>query len=179
VAVNLSVKSLHDPQLPEVIRLLLQSWQQQPELLTFEITESALMADPATALKVLARISEIGCRLSLDDFGTGYSSLGYLQKLPIDELKIDRSFVIAMTRDHNAAVIVRSVVQLAKGLGLGVVAEGVESEEAFAQLRSLGCEHVQGFLFGPAMSDENFRRWLTTSPWTRSAWQRHQVAPAE
>src|SRR5690606_28268611 len=100
VAVNLSVKSLHDPQLPEVIRLLLQSWQQQPELLTFEITESALMADPATALKVLARISEIGCRLSLDDFGTGYSSLGYLQKLPIDELKIDRSFVIAMTRDH-------------------------------------------------------------------------------
>jgi diguanylate cyclase (GGDEF)-like protein/PAS domain S-box-containing protein len=178
VAVNLSVKSLHDPQLPDVVRLLLQSWQQQPELLTFEITESALMADPATALTVLARISGIGCRLSLDDFGTGYSSLAYLQKLPIDELKIDRSFVVAMTRDHNAAVIVRSVVQLAKGLGLGVVAEGVESEEAFAQLRSLGCEHVQGFFFGPSMRVRDFRRWLTTSPWARAPRHRRQAAPA-
>jgi diguanylate cyclase len=178
VAVNLSVKSLHDPQLPDVVRLLLQSWQQQPELLTFEITESALMADPATALTVLARISEIGCRLSLDDFGTGYSSLAYLQKLPIDELKIDRSFVVAMTRDHNAAVIVRSVVQLAKGLGLGVVAEGVESAEAFAQLRSLGCEHVQGFFFGPSMRVLDFRRWLTTSPWARAPRHRLQAAPA-
>jgi diguanylate cyclase (GGDEF)-like protein/PAS domain S-box-containing protein len=178
VAVNLSVKSLHDPHLPEVIRLLLQSWQQRPELLTFEITESALMADPATALQVLARISEIGCRLSLDDFGTGYSSLAYLQRLPIDELKIDRSFVVAMTRDDNAAVIVRSVVQLAKGLGLGVVAEGVETEEAFASLRSLGCEHVQGFLFGAAMGGNEFRRWLTTSPWLAAARRRRDLAPA-
>ena len=176
VAVNLSVKSLHDPQLPEVIRLLLRSWEQRPELLTFEITESALMADPVTALKVLARISEIGCRLSLDDFGTGYSSLAYLQKLPIDELKIDRSFVVAMTHDDNAAVIVRSVVNLAKGLGLGVVAEGVETEQAFTWLRALGCEHVQGFLFGPSMGSDDFRRWLTTSPWTRAA--RHQRALA-
>jgi diguanylate cyclase len=169
VAVNLSVKSLHDPQLPEVIRLLLRSWEQRPELLTFEITESALMADPATALEVLAQISNIGCRLSLDDFGTGYSSLAYLQKLPIDELKIDRSFVVAMTRDDNAAVIVRSVVKLAKGLGLSVVAEGVESEEAFTSLRALGCDHVQGFFFGPSMGDDDFRAWLRTSPWGRVA----------
>jgi diguanylate cyclase (GGDEF)-like protein len=175
VAVNLSVKSLQDPQLPEVISLLLQSWEQRPELLTFEITESALMADPATALEVLARISEIGCRLSLDDFGTGYSSLAYLQKLPIDELKIDRSFVVAMTHDDSAAVIVRSVVNLAKGLGLGVVAEGVETEQAFASLRSLGCEHVQGFLFGAAMGRDEFRRWLTTSPWSRRARQRRAL----
>jgi EAL domain-containing protein (putative c-di-GMP-specific phosphodiesterase class I) len=97
-----------------------------------------------------------------------------LQKLPIDELKIDRSFVVAMTRDDNAAVIVRSVVNLAKGLGLGVVAEGVETEQAFSSLRSLGCEHVQGFLFGPSMGSSDFRRWLTTSPWTRGA--RHQRA---
>jgi EAL domain-containing protein (putative c-di-GMP-specific phosphodiesterase class I) len=83
-----------------------------------------------------------------------------------------------MIRDHNAAVIVRSVVQLAKGLGLRVVAEGVESEEAFAQLRALGCEHVQGFFFGPSMREPDFRRWLTTSPWTRAPQHRRQVAPA-
>jgi diguanylate cyclase len=178
VAVKLSVKSLQDPQLPDTIRLLLQSWEQRPELLTFEITESALMADPATALQVLARISDIGCRLSLDDFGTGYSSLAYLQKLPIDELKIDRSFVVAMTRDDNAAVIVRSVVKLAKGLGLSVVAEGVESEEAFKRLRSLGCDHVQGYWFGRAMGADDFRDWLRTSPWTQAPARQPALAPA-
>jgi diguanylate cyclase (GGDEF)-like protein/PAS domain S-box-containing protein len=178
VAVNLSVKSLHDPQLPDTIRLLLQSWEQRPELLTFEITESALMADPTTALQVLARVSDIGCRLSLDDFGTGYSSLAYLQKLPIDELKIDRSFVVAMTRDDNAAVIVRSVVKLAKGLGLSVVAEGVESEEAFKRLRSLGCDHVQGYWFGRSMSGDDFSDWLRTSPWTRTSGRQPALAPA-
>jgi diguanylate cyclase (GGDEF)-like protein/PAS domain S-box-containing protein len=160
VSVNLSVKSLQDPQLPEVVRELLQSWSQRPERLTFEITESALMADPASALEILERIAAIGCRLSLDDFGTGYSSLAYLQKLPIDELKIDRSFVVAMTRDENAAVIVRSVVRLAKGLGLSVVAEGVESEDAFLWLRALGCDQMQGFFFGPSMSGERFLVWL-------------------
>lgn len=179
VAVNLSVKSLHDAQLPDTIRLLLRSWKQRPELLTFEITESALMADPATALQVLARISEIGCRLSLDDFGTGYSSLAYLQKLPINELKIDRSFVVAMTRDDNAAVIVRSIVKLAKGLGLSVVAEGVETEEAFRRLCSLGCDHVQGYLFGPAMAADRFKEWLRTSSWTRAPRTRPTPAPAD
>ena len=178
VAVNLSVKSLQDPQLPETVGQLLQSWRQRPELLTFEITESALMADPETALEVLARIAEIGCRLSLDDFGTGYSSLAYLQKLPINELKIDSSFVVAMTRDDNAAVIVRSVVKLAKGLGLSVVAEGVESEEAFTRLRALGCDHVQGFLFGPSMGPDDFRDWLRTSPWSRASRTRPALEPA-
>jgi diguanylate cyclase (GGDEF)-like protein/PAS domain S-box-containing protein len=160
VAVNLSVKSLQDPELPDVIRGLLRSWDQRPERLTFEITESALMADPAAALEVLERIAAIGCKLSLDDFGTGYSSLAYLQKLPINELKIDRSFVVAMTRDDNAAVIVRSVVKLAKGLGLSVVAEGVESEDAFRSLRALGCDQVQGYWFGPAMTGDELLSWL-------------------
>ena len=163
VAVNLSVKSLQDPELPEVIRGLLQSSGQRPERLTFEITESALMADPAAALEVVAQIAALGCQLSLDDFGTGYSSLAYLQQLPIDELKIDRSFVVAMTRDDNAAVIVRSVVSLAKGLGLSVVAEGVESEDAFLSLRALGCDQVQGHWFGPAMNGDQLLSWLRES----------------
>jgi diguanylate cyclase (GGDEF)-like protein/PAS domain S-box-containing protein len=165
VAVNLSVKSLQDPDLPETIRGLLEDWQQPPERLTFEITESALMADPAAALEVLERIAAIGCKLSLDDFGTGYSSLAYLQKLPIDELKIDRSFVIAMTRDDNAAVIVRAVVKLAKGLGLDVVAEGVESADAFERLRALGCDQAQGYWFGSAMTGDQLLIWLKEAPW--------------
>ena len=118
------------------------------------------MADPAAALEVVAQIAALGCQLSLDDFGTGYSSLAYLQQLPIDELKIDRSFVVAMTRDDNAAVIVRSVVSLAKGLGLSVVAEGVESEDAFLSLRALGCDQVQGHWFGPAMNGDQLLSWL-------------------
>jgi diguanylate cyclase (GGDEF)-like protein/PAS domain S-box-containing protein len=165
VAVNLSVKSLQDPELPEVIRDLLQTWRQRPERLTFEITESALMADPAAALEVLERIAAIGCKLSLDDFGTGYSSLAYLQKLPIDELKIDRSFVMAMTRDDNAAVIVRAVVKLAKGLSLEVVAEGVESEDTFERLRALGCDQMQGYWFGSAMTGDQLLIWLREGRW--------------
>ncbi len=165
VAVNLSVKSLQDTELPDIVCGLLESWQQRPERLTFEITESALMADPAAALGVLERIAALGCRLSLDDFGTGYSSLAYLQKLPIDELKIDRSFVIAMTRDESAAVIVRAVVKLAKGLGLAVVAEGVESADAFERLRALGCDQAQGYWFGSAMTGDQLLIWLKEARW--------------
>jgi diguanylate cyclase (GGDEF)-like protein len=168
VAINLSVKSLQDAELPEVIGRVLEASRQRPERLTFEITESALMADPQAALEVLERIAAIGCKLSLDDFGTGYSSLAYLQQLPIEELKIDRSFVVAMMRDDNAAVIVRSIVGLAKGLGLGVVAEGVESEAAFSALRALGCGQVQGFWCGPAMAGDLLPAWLNDSPWSRA-----------
>ena len=176
VAVNLSVKSLQDPELPDVIGQLLEAARQRPDRLTFEITESALMADPAAALAVLERIAALGCKLSLDDFGTGYSSLAYLQQLPIDELKIDRSFVVAMMRDDNAAVIVRSVVSLAKGLGLSVVAEGVESEEAFVALRALGCDQVQGYWCGSAMAGDQLLSWLSERPSCRVA--DPQPAPA-
>ena len=163
-AVNLSVKSLQDPELASVLGLLLERWQSDARLLTLEVTESALMADPDTAMAVLKRMAELGCRLSLDDFGTGYSSLAYLQRLPIDELKIDRSFVAAMTDDDNAAVVVRSVIKLAKSLGLTVVAEGVESEDAFASLRSLGCDQMQGLYLGQAMTSEALLAWLRESP---------------
>jgi EAL domain-containing protein (putative c-di-GMP-specific phosphodiesterase class I) len=169
VAVNLSVRSLQDPGLPDVIGRLLEASRQRPNRLTFEITESALMADPAAALGVLERIAALGCKLSLDDFGTGYSSLAYLQQLPINELKIDRSFVVAMMQDHNAAVIVRSVVGLAKGLDLSVVAEGVESEDAFLSLCALGCDQAQGYWCGPAMDGDQLLTWLSESPRCRVA----------
>jgi diguanylate cyclase (GGDEF)-like protein/PAS domain S-box-containing protein len=171
-AVNLSVKSLHDPELANVLGLLFERWQTEASCLTLELTESALMADPETAMTVLQRVADLGCRLSLDDFGTGYSSLAYLQRLPIDELKIDRSFVAAMTEDDNAAVVVRSVIKLAKSLGLTVVAEGVESEDAFAWLRSLGCDQMQGFYLGQAMASEALLAWLKESPWDPDLQQR-------
>jgi diguanylate cyclase (GGDEF)-like protein/PAS domain S-box-containing protein len=163
-AVNLSVKSLHDPELVKVLGLLFERWQTKARCLTLELTESALMADPDTAMTVLKRVADLGCRLSLDDFGTGYSSLAYLQRLPIEELKIDRSFVAAMTEDDNAAVVVRSVIKLAKSLGLTVVAEGVESEDAFDWLRSLGCDQMQGFYLGQAMTSDELLAWLKQTP---------------
>ena len=178
VAVNLSVKSLHDPELVNVLRLLFERWQTSASCLTLELTESALMADPDTAMMVLKRVADLGCRLSLDDFGTGYSSLAYLQRLPIDELKIDRSFVAAMTEDDNAAVVVRSVIKLAKSLGLTVVAEGVESEDAFASLRSLGCDQMQGFYLGQAMTSDALLAWLKESPWDPESQQSHDWVPA-
>ncbi len=164
-AVNLSVKSLHDPELANVLGLLFERWQTDAGCLTLELTESALMADPDTSMMVLKRVADLGCRLSLDDFGTGYSSLAYLQRLPIHELKIDRSFVAEMTEDDNAAVVVRSVIKLAKSLGLTVVAEGVETEDAFAWLQSLGCDQMQGYYLGRAMTSEQLMVWLKESPW--------------
>jgi diguanylate cyclase (GGDEF)-like protein/PAS domain S-box-containing protein len=176
-AVNLSVKSLHDPELASILELLFQRWQTDASCLTLELTESALMADPETSMTVLRPIERLGCKLSLDDFGTGYSSLPYLQRLPISEIKIDRSFVVAMTRDENAAVIVRSIVKLAKSLGLTVVAEGVESEDAFSWLRALGCDQVQGYYLGRAMSGEELLTWLKESPWSQDL-QQDRMQPA-
>jgi diguanylate cyclase (GGDEF)-like protein/PAS domain S-box-containing protein len=173
VAVNISVKSLQDVTFPAQVRELLQRFQGTPEELHLEITESALMADPGTALTVLTDLARVGCRLSLDDFGTGYSSLAYLQKLPIHEFKIDRSFVLAMEGDESAAVIVRSIINLGHSLGLSVVAEGVEDQTAFDTLRRLGCDLVQGYFLGRPMEANAVDAWLTGTPWARALqpWQ--------
>ena len=169
IAVNVSVKSLQDAAFPAQVTELLQRLESPAEDLHLEITESALMADPATALTVITELSELGCKLSLDDFGTGYSSLAYLQRLPIDELKIDRSFIMAMTTDQSAAVVVRSIVKLAHNLGLSVVAEGVESQAAFDALRELGCDVVQGYLLGRPMAADDVLVWIAETPWGRAA----------
>ncbi len=146
VAVNVSARNLYEPDLVDWIRDLLESERFPGHRLTIEITESLLMDDPVLALDVLSRLKTFGISLSIDDFGTGYSSLSYLRDLPIDEIKIDQSFVAAMALPDGDEAIVRSVIDLGHNLGLAVVAEGVEDLETLGRLVELGCDRAQGFL---------------------------------
>jgi diguanylate cyclase (GGDEF)-like protein len=145
VAVNLSARSFLDTQLAVEIPRLLEKWDVDARLLELEITESMLMLDPGRAQATLERLSRIGLTLSVDDFGTGYSSLANLKRLPVDCIKIDKSFVMDMAIDASDAAIVRSTIDLAHNLGLRVVAEGVESHQAWMRLCELGCDFAQGF----------------------------------
>jgi diguanylate cyclase (GGDEF)-like protein/PAS domain S-box-containing protein len=160
VAVNLSTRNLLDVEFPEQVELLLDRWEVAPSLLELEITESTMLADPARTRLVLERLSAMGIRLSIDDFGTGYSSLAYLKRLPVNEIKIDGSFVVNMVANEDDATIVRSTIDLGRNLGLDVVAEGVESEEIWEQLRLLGCTAAQGFYLSGALPAEQFSDWL-------------------
>jgi diguanylate cyclase (GGDEF)-like protein/PAS domain S-box-containing protein len=155
IAVNLSAKSLRDPQLANRFRAICERWDVQPDRTIFEITENSVIADPKSAARVLRRLAKMGCKMSLDDFGTGYSSFVLLQTLPISELKIDRFFVASMSTDQNASVIVRSIINLAHTLGMQVVAEGVEDRATFTRLSVIGCDQIQGYLFGrPAAAND-------------------------
>jgi diguanylate cyclase (GGDEF)-like protein len=145
VAVNLSARSFLDAQLAAEIPPLLERWGIEAEMLELEITESMLMIDPGRAKATLDRLSSIGLSLSVDDFGTGYSSLANLKRLPVDGIKIDKSFVMDMAHDPSDAAIVRSTIDLAHNLGLRVVAEGVENQESWRRLREQGCDLAQGF----------------------------------
>jgi EAL domain-containing protein (putative c-di-GMP-specific phosphodiesterase class I) len=129
------------------------------ERLTIEITESVLVDDGPYAAATLRRLSELGIKLSIDDFGTGYSSLVYLRRLNASVLKVDRSFVDGLGRDGEADAIVRTVIGLARSLGLGLVAEGVETEQQKRLLVELGCELAQGFLFSRPLPEDTFRDW--------------------
>jgi diguanylate cyclase (GGDEF)-like protein len=151
VAVNLSARTLHDRSLPEQIQKMLDRWSLPPDALELEITESAIMSDPVRALAVAKRLDELGVALVIDDFGTGYSSLSYLKQLPVRELKIDKSFVIDMAASDSDAAIVRSTIDLARNLGLKVVAEGVETADVMNRLATLGCDLAQGYYFGHPM----------------------------
>jgi EAL domain-containing protein (putative c-di-GMP-specific phosphodiesterase class I) len=148
VAVNVTGRDLLDLRFPEQVAEAIAKAGVAPEALELEITESTIMTDAARARSVLVQLSELGVRLAIDDFGSGHSSLGYLKRLPIDVLKIDRSFVINMTDGTDDAVIVRSTIDLGHNLGLEVVAEGVESEEALTRLTELGCDTLQGYFLG-------------------------------
>ncbi|RJG04268.1 GGDEF domain-containing protein [Noviherbaspirillum sedimenti] len=161
LAVNLSAHDLRDPDLVERIRGLFATWGIRPELMQFELTESALMEDPASALETLTDLKQLGTRLYIDDFGTGYSSLGYLQKLPVDYIKIDQSFVMPMTVSNDSAVIVRTTIELGHNLDMKIVAEGVESQAHWDSLAALGCDVAQGYHISKPMPAEQFRNWET------------------
>ena len=160
LSINLSTRDLLDPALPDRVRELLDRHRVSAGRLCLEITESAIMDDPARALQTLQKLHELGVRLSIDDFGTGYSSLAYLKRLPVDELKIDRSFVTNMERDLDDARIVQSTIGLAHNLGLTVVAEGVETDKAWGLLARLGCDEGQGYGIGRPMPSDEFLGWV-------------------
>ena len=160
VAVNLSARSLLDADLPATVGSALSRWNVPPHLLDLEITETIIMTDPDRARLVLDELSRMGVTLSIDDFGTGYSSLAYLRDLPVRQLKIDRTFVQDMESDADNAVIVRSVVDLARNLGLLTVAEGVENESTWQLLSELGCASAQGYFLARPMAADRFRSWL-------------------
>ena len=158
VAVNLSTRCLLDADLPDLVQRLLTEHRVPAELLRLEVTESAVMGDAARCMDVLQRLHDLGVKLSIDDFGTGYSSMAYLRRLPVDELKIDRSFVLGMTTTQHDAVLVRTAIDVGHNLGLTVVAEGVEGAEQVTALRALGCDIAQGYHYarpmgGPQMSE--------------------------
>lgn len=173
VAVNLSARNLHDLELPEQVARHLRASGVAPASLELEITESVVMSDPARAMDVLTRLSALGAKLSIDDFGTGYSSLGYLKRLPVHQLKIDKSFIIDLARNSGDTVIVRSTIELAHNLGLTVVAEGVETPEVRKKLIELRCDSAQGYGIGRPMAAEDVVRWLDAhrldSPLQRAA----------
>ncbi len=160
VAVNVSARQLQDRQLPESIAEAIRGHRASVGRLHIELTESAVMADAERALEILGRLSEMGIKLSIDDFGTGYSSLSYLRQLPVDEIKIDRSFVAEMLHSDSDAVIVRSIIDLGHNLGLTVVAEGVEEEGTLAMLTALGCDLVQGHHLSKPLGPLELIEWL-------------------
>jgi diguanylate cyclase (GGDEF)-like protein len=159
VAVNLSMRSLLDRSLIEDVEALLSKWDVPAEALELELTESTIMGDPQRAREILQALHELGVGLSIDDFGTGYSSLGKLKSLPVDEIKIDRSFVVGMAHDHSDATIVRSTIDLARNLGLRVVAEGVEDVHVRDELAALGCEMGQGYFFSRPLEGDALTAW--------------------
>jgi diguanylate cyclase (GGDEF)-like protein len=165
LAVNLSGRDLQDFLLADTLAEQLAARQVEPGWLELEITESAVMEDPARAHDLLQRLADMGLRITVDDFGTGYSSLAYLKKLPVSAVKIDKSFVTGMERSENDAIIVRTSIDLAHNLGLSVIAEGVESDDLLRRLAELGCDVAQGFYLSRPLAPDELITWLKESFW--------------
>lgn len=160
VSINLSVYNLRDADFIQTIDKIIKRQASTPESIIFEITESAMMQNQSHAIELLNELDNMGIQLSIDDYGTGFSSLSYIKKLPVDELKIDKSFVMDMTDDESDAVIVKSTVDLAHNLGLRVVAEGVESEQAMNMLSTYGCDLIQGYYICKPKPIDEFVEWV-------------------
>jgi len=160
VAINLSAWNIQDPNLPQTLGTLVHQHSVDPSLIELEITESTVMSDPIRAREVLSEIDEMGFGIFIDDFGTGFSSLSYLKLLPVNGLKIDKSFVIEMLDDENDKIIVQSTIELAHNLGLKVVAEGVEDSNTLVYLSKLNCDYAQGYFLSVPLTYENLIDWL-------------------
>jgi EAL domain-containing protein (putative c-di-GMP-specific phosphodiesterase class I) len=159
VSVNVSSRQLSDPRLIEHVESALAETGLNPESLVLEMTESAIMGDATQTLATLNRLKKMNIRLEIDDFGTGYSSLSYLQRLPFDTLKIDRSFITELSAGNGSLEIVKAILELAHSLRMGVITEGVETEQQLSILRRLDCNLIQGFLFSKPV-DADAAAWL-------------------
>lgn len=166
VSVNISALILHNPIFPDIVNRLLEQSGFPAEYLKLEITESAIISDVVRATDVVNRLHQLGVKVSIDDFGTGYTSLAYIRKLPVDEIKIDKSFVLNMNTVSDDAVIVRTLLELARNLDLSVVAEGVEDRETWYMLSGLGCHVAQGYYMSRPVEKETLEHWLKESPWS-------------
>jgi diguanylate cyclase (GGDEF)-like protein len=164
MAVNVSVRNLLDPELADKVESALGDAGVAPDVLRLEITESSIMADPEHTMGSLGRLSALGVTIAVDDFGTGYSSLAYLQRLPVDQVKIDKSFILNMSTHANDALIVGATVDLARSLGLTVLAEGVEDYSTWQRLRALGCDYAQGYLVSRPLPAAQLESWLAAWP---------------
>jgi EAL domain-containing protein (putative c-di-GMP-specific phosphodiesterase class I) len=160
IAVNLSSRTLIDPDFPVRVERMLREYAVAPDRLTLEITEDGVVGDSDRPMPTLHRLRDLGVRLSVDDFGTGYSSLSYLRRLPVHEVKIDRTFVQGMATDPGDLAIVRAIIDLSRHFGLSVVAEGVESELTLDLLEEIGCDVGQGFLFSRPLPYERLEAWF-------------------
>ena len=179
VSVNLSARNLLDVCLPNQVAALLDAHGVAPELLNLEVTESAIMTEPARAQQVLEQLSTLGVRISIDDFGVGYTSLGQLKNLPISELKIDRSFVMTMAEDPSNALIVQTLADLGHNLGFTLVAEGVETEQVLTALGGFGCDVAQGYHLSRPITAPAFDTWCAgrrITPMRRTAGVKHELA---
>lgn len=176
VSINISVFNLKDQHLLERVKSIIDNNDVPTEKIILEITESAMMSNPVNAIEILSQLDSMGFRIAVDDFGTGFSSLAYLKQLPVDELKIDKSFIINMPQNTSDDVIVRSTIELAHNLGLEVVAEGVEDENVYHKLLDYGCDTAQGFYMCKPLPADELSRWLKKSKYTHKTSLNNAIA---
>ena len=177
ISVNLSAKTLHNLDFPDSVKTLLEKWQLPASNLILEITESAIIADVTRATETVTRLHAMGVTISIDDFGTGYTSFSYIRRLPVTEIKIDKSYVLNMVKTADDRVIVGTLIELGHNLGLQVVAEGVEDAPTLDLLAKLGCDIGQGYYMSPPRDAQSIDAWLTDSEWGTSRAGTARVPP--